>query len=126
MPILITCPTCGTKSRAPDHAAGRHCKCPDCGAAVSVPAVAGPKSTSPAGQPKAVDPQTGPVGEPKGQTSIQARMRRASWLLQSVRIRQAARKAFDLTHLGNGAAERLCSALILGAVFFFLVLVVGR
>jgi hypothetical protein len=49
----------------------------------------------------------------------QRKVRRAVWLLQLVRIRQTARKAFDLARLGNGPLERLCSALILGAVFFF-------
>ena len=57
--------------------------------------------------------------------SINARIRRVSWLLQSVRIRQTARKAFDLTHLGNGPAERLCSALILASAFVFVVLLLG-
>jgi hypothetical protein len=52
-------------------------------------------------------------------TSLKRRVRHRSWLLQSVRIRQTARKAFDLTTFGNGALERLCSALILGAAFFF-------
>ena len=47
-------------------------------------------------------------------------------MMQSVRIRQTARKAFDLTHLGNGPVERLCSALILGAVFFFVVLLLAH
>src|SRR5205807_7865304 len=55
-------------------------------------------------------------------TSLKRRIRRDSWLLQSVRTRHAARKAFDLTRLGNGPAERLCSALILGAAFFFVTL----
>lgn len=45
-------------------------------------------------------------------------IRRRSWLLQSIVIRQTARKAFDLTRLGTGPWERLCSALILGAAFF--------
>ena len=59
-------------------------------------------------------------------TSLQQRVRRAYRLLRSVRIRQTARKAFDLTHLGTGPAERLCSALILGAAFFFVVLVLAH
>ncbi len=59
-------------------------------------------------------------------SSPNARIRRASWLLYSAQIRQVARKAFDLTQLGNGSAERLCSALILGAVFFFAALIIGH
>ena len=59
-------------------------------------------------------------------TSLERRTRHVSWLLQSVHIRQTARKAFDLTRLGNGPAERLCSALILGAVFFFVVLLLAH
>lgn len=54
--------------------------------------------------------------------SLDARIRRASWLLQSIQIRRAARQTFDLTRLGNGSAERLCSALILGAAFCLLAL----
>ena len=56
--------------------------------------------------------------------AVRRRFRRVSWVLQSVRIRQTARKAFDLTRLGNGSAERLCSALILGAIFFLAALLV--
>jgi predicted RNA-binding Zn-ribbon protein involved in translation (DUF1610 family) len=43
-----------------------------------------------------------------------------------VRIRQTARKAFDLTRLGTGPGERLLSALILGAAFFFVVLLLAH
>ena len=53
--------------------------------------------------------------------SLPEQIRRAQWCLQSVRIQQTARNAFDLTRLGAGSAERLCSALILGAAFFFVV-----
>jgi hypothetical protein len=59
-------------------------------------------------------------------TSLERRRRHVSWLLQSVQIRQTARKAFDLTHLGTGSAERLCSALILGAAFCFAVLLLAH
>jgi hypothetical protein len=58
--------------------------------------------------------------------SLERRSRYVSWLLQSVQIRQTARKAFDLTRLGNGQAERLCSALVLGAAFFFVVLLLAH
>jgi glucose dehydrogenase len=36
MPISVTC-ACGRKLKAPDAAAGRMAKCPECGAAVPVP-----------------------------------------------------------------------------------------
>ena len=32
MPISLTCPTCGTKLKAPDKAAGHKSQCPNCGA----------------------------------------------------------------------------------------------
>jgi hypothetical protein len=57
---------------------------------------------------------------------LDAQVRRVSWLLQSVRIRQTARKAFDLTRLGTGPAERLISAMVLGAAFFFVVLLLAH
>jgi rubrerythrin len=56
---------------------------------------------------------------------VNARIRRASWLLFTVRIRQAARKVFDLTQFGGGPAERLGSALVLGAAFFFVTLLIA-
>jgi hypothetical protein len=68
----------------------------------------------------------GTFAERKMSGSTQSRIRVVSWLLHSVRIRQTARKAFDLTYLGSGSAERLCSALILGAAFVFVVLLLGH
>jgi lipopolysaccharide-induced tumor necrosis factor-alpha factor len=37
MPIPITCPTCGSKAQAPDSAAGKTARCPQCSASVPVP-----------------------------------------------------------------------------------------
>src|SRR5262245_66675128 len=37
MPIPVTCPSCQTTLKAPDHAAGRQVKCPRCGTAFPVP-----------------------------------------------------------------------------------------
>jgi hypothetical protein len=31
MAILVLCPSCGSKSKAPDKLAGRQAKCPKCG-----------------------------------------------------------------------------------------------
>jgi hypothetical protein len=36
--IRVTCPACGKQSKAPDSAAGKKGRCPDCGAAVEIPA----------------------------------------------------------------------------------------
>jgi hypothetical protein len=38
MPIDIVCPSCGKRLKAPDTAAGKRVKCPQCSAAVPVPA----------------------------------------------------------------------------------------
>src|SRR5262245_573771 len=38
MPIIISCPGCPTKLSAPDGAAGKHVRCPKCGAITPVPA----------------------------------------------------------------------------------------
>ncbi len=38
MPIAIVCPSCGSKIKAPDNAAGRRAKCPKCASPVDVPA----------------------------------------------------------------------------------------
>ena len=64
--------------------------------------------------------------EPGDSSPVNARLRHASWLLYSIRIREVARRAFDLTRLGNGSAERLCSALVLGAAFFFAALLIAH
>jgi predicted RNA-binding Zn-ribbon protein involved in translation (DUF1610 family) len=122
MPIPVVCPACATKLRAPDHAAGRKTKCPKCGGPVAVP---GQPPPGPAPEVRAVPGPSVDV-EPAIGRSLNARARRVSWLLQSVRIRQTARKAFDLTRLGTGPAERLLSALILGAAFFFVVLLLAH
>ncbi|HEV3143323.1 MAG TPA: hypothetical protein VGZ47_05490, partial [Gemmataceae bacterium] len=42
MPISMICPGCGGSIKAPDHAAGKTGKCPKCGLAVQIPAMAGP------------------------------------------------------------------------------------
>src|SRR5439155_27210232 len=38
MPISIKCPECGRKLNAPDSAAGRRARCPQCKAVVTLPA----------------------------------------------------------------------------------------
>lgn len=55
-------------------------------------------------------------------SEVRRDIRSRSRLLKSVLIRQAARRAFDLAHLGTGPAERLCAALILAAVFVMVAL----
>ncbi|MBV9126061.1 MAG: hypothetical protein JO112_22130, partial [Planctomycetes bacterium] len=37
MPILTTCPGCGTQLKAPDHLAGKKVKCPRCSSLATVP-----------------------------------------------------------------------------------------
>jgi predicted nucleic acid-binding Zn ribbon protein len=55
-------------------------------------------------------------------SSIHNKIRLLSWRLRSILIRQAARRMFDLTHLGQGPLERLCSSLILGCLFLLVTL----
>jgi hypothetical protein len=47
MPISCECPECGKRLKAADSAAGKKAKCPDCGAAVPIPALR-PKKKAPA------------------------------------------------------------------------------
>jgi DNA-directed RNA polymerase subunit M/transcription elongation factor TFIIS len=47
MPISCECPECGKRLKAADSAAGKKAKCPDCGAAVPIPALK-PKKKAPA------------------------------------------------------------------------------
>lgn len=47
MPILISCPSCGAKSKAPDQLAGKKAKCPKCGKGVPVPGSAAPAASKP-------------------------------------------------------------------------------
>ncbi len=39
MPISCECPQCGKRLKAADSAAGKKAKCPDCGAAIPIPAL---------------------------------------------------------------------------------------
>ncbi len=41
MPISVTCPSCGSKIKAPDGLAGRRANCPKCKAPINVPAANG-------------------------------------------------------------------------------------
>jgi hypothetical protein len=52
-------------------------------------------------------------------------VRRLSWRLRLVQLRQSARQAYDLMHLGQGTVERLCAALLLAAAFFLVGFVVA-
>lgn len=54
---------------------------------------------------------------PETSRSVRQSIGRLSRHLRAVRIRQAARRAFDLPGFGVGPAERLCTALILAALF---------
>jgi uncharacterized Tic20 family protein len=61
MPISVACPTCGTKLKAPDSAAGKKVKCPKCNILIEVPAEGGEAeggvSTAPSSRPKADLPE---------------------------------------------------------------------
>ena len=36
MPLIVTCPKCGAKMRAPDNSIGRQARCPGCGDLVTI------------------------------------------------------------------------------------------
>ena len=48
MPIVISCPSCKAKLKAPDNAVGKAVKCPGCGTAIAVRAPAGAETPAPA------------------------------------------------------------------------------
>jgi membrane-associated protease RseP (regulator of RpoE activity) len=47
MPLVIACPSCKAKLKAPDNAVGKAVKCPSCGTAIAVRAPAGAPDTAP-------------------------------------------------------------------------------
>ncbi|HBI41927.1 MAG TPA: hypothetical protein DDY78_03595 [Planctomycetales bacterium] len=51
MTISVTCPTCGTKLRAPGASVGKRLKCPKCGEIVALPATSAPAANFPAAAP---------------------------------------------------------------------------
>jgi uncharacterized protein len=55
MPVTVLCPSCKAKLKAPDHLVGKAVKCPGCGSAVLVKAVA---AAAPAAAPKAASGAT--------------------------------------------------------------------
>jgi uncharacterized Tic20 family protein/DNA-directed RNA polymerase subunit RPC12/RpoP len=58
MPLTVICPSCKAKLKAPDNLVGKAVKCPGCGSAVLVKAVA---AAAPAAAPKAIaKPKTAP------------------------------------------------------------------
>ncbi|MEX2316811.1 MAG: hypothetical protein WD669_06645 [Pirellulales bacterium] len=42
MPIEVTCPSCNRRFNAPDNAAGKKAKCPQCGGVIAIPIAAPP------------------------------------------------------------------------------------
>jgi hypothetical protein len=48
MPLVIACPSCKAKLKAPDNAVGKAVKCPSCGTAIAVKAPAGVPDNVPA------------------------------------------------------------------------------
>lgn len=48
MPIVVTCPSCGSRFQAPDNLAGKRGKCPKCGTVLAVP---GPAAAVPPALP---------------------------------------------------------------------------
>ena len=67
MPISLQCSGCGGKFRAPDEAAGRRVKCPQCSAFIEVkslaPPVPAPLATSTQAQTEPTEPQQAFVGQ---------------------------------------------------------------
>lgn len=57
---------------------------------------------------------------------LATQLRRTSWHIQAVQMQLAARRLLDQSRLGTGSAERLCTALILGAAFFFAALILSH
>jgi len=59
MPIKVTCPECGQRSKAPDDALGKLARCPRCQQAFLIPAPGQAAEESPAGE-EADEPPTEP------------------------------------------------------------------
>jgi membrane-associated protease RseP (regulator of RpoE activity) len=57
MPLVISCPSCKAKLKAPDNAIGKAVKCPGCGSAIAVKAPAGAPNTVPAAPRQAAAPK---------------------------------------------------------------------
>jgi predicted RNA-binding Zn-ribbon protein involved in translation (DUF1610 family) len=65
MPISFRCPSCGSKVKAPDGAAGRVFSCPNCRAPMTVPGMVDVPTTTPASLPAVVaQPPPMVVAEP--------------------------------------------------------------
>jgi len=62
MPIPVVCPKCGTKSSAPDNAAGKRLRC-RCGEIVAIPASSPPSAPAPAPAPATAAKSSKPASE---------------------------------------------------------------
>src|SRR5690349_19559292 len=63
MSISVPCPGCGRKLKAPDAAAGKRARCPDCQTVVTLPAVAGIGLTAAQSPPPPPPPEKDPFDE---------------------------------------------------------------
>lgn len=99
--ILFKCPGCGRTLRASDSAAGKVKVCLSCQRAVTVPGV----------EPQS---QAAAIAEVAPSLSYN----RLRFELASIRLRKTPRYLCDLFGFGPGTLERVCFALLLGALVF--------
>ena len=63
MPVVVVCPSCNAKMKAPDNLVGKTVKCPGCAALVQVKAPASASAPAPAPAPVVRKPAPKPVAE---------------------------------------------------------------
>jgi predicted RNA-binding Zn-ribbon protein involved in translation (DUF1610 family) len=129
MPITAVCPSCQSKVRAPDKAAGKRVKCPKCGAVLDVPTpapawvaeqTAAPSLTLaatelPAAKPLPESQDAGqPVGRETPLPSYHQMRRELAW----INFRQQVRSTCDSIGLGPDRGIRLIVVLVAAAGLF--------
>lgn len=79
MPITVCCTSCNAKLNAPDKAAGKHAKCPKCGAKLAVPS-SGNIAAAPL--PPWMEPAQPPAAEPPSPPDAPRDRRKATFCVE--------------------------------------------
>jgi hypothetical protein len=90
MPIRVVCRSCGRQLNAPDKLAGRKVKCPQCQAAVPIPAAVSVKAEPPAPKERSVPKRRPPDSDE--QITTERKTRRAPEAEEEVEIARAKKK----------------------------------
>lgn len=135
MPITVKCCDCGKALKAPDALAGKKAKCPDCGAVVVVPNLAGPVESNDGQGEATLDEMTDDDAEQKpcpmcgeliAVSAVKCRFC-GETLISPLRRRERQRTSSDIANQLTGADIAICALCFpIGCVVGIVAIITGQ